>query len=503
MESAAGNGMVNVGKDTEDKYSSQHFIADLRKVVDNRFAKWIVGKKISQKKFESILAALAGEKSKEGLVGRLETSFIKGALERGVEALGYGDFDDVKRYLQLPYIRKGVALTLRSVAKYGLKDPQVFDGPMNVVWNITKQCNLNCEHCYENAGPFRRPEELSLDEKLMAVDQFDQMGLPILSFSGGEPLMDRDFWTVARYAYDRGMYTTIASNGTLLGKPSMVKRLKDTGVKYVEISLDSPDPAIHNKFRGKDWAWELTIQGIKNVVADGSFDVGLATTVTKLNLDQTDQMIDLAEELGVGKLLFFNFVPTGRGKGIIDLDLSPQEREEFLKKIYRRWQSEKKLDIFSTSPTYSRIGAEMILGGMGDKFAPTHFANVDAGGKGLDIAKFIGGCGAGRLYMALDDSGDVFPCVFLPIKAGNIRESSMAEIWRTMISSQEWAPLTDRTKLQGACKTCAFRDMCGGCRARAYGYFGDISMPDVGCPLNESYYALLKQPVPVPTPQVQ
>ncbi|MEM4071797.1 MAG: radical SAM protein [Candidatus Micrarchaeaceae archaeon] len=467
---------------SQGNFDSTLLVSQFQKIVDSKFAKFILKKMTTSGKFEHVLGVFAGVEESHSISETLEAKTIEAVLSKAMKTFDINDISVVKAALKDLYVRKGVSTTLRSIAKYGVTRPQVFVAPLLIVWNITKQCNLKCLHCYANAGPFKHKDELTLEEKLNVVDQLADAGVPMISFSGGEPLISPDFWKVADYAHKKGMYTSIATNGTTLTKEN-VEKLKQVGVQYIEISLDAPEPKTHDMFRGVQGAWARTVEGIKNAVAAKSFDTGIATTATKYNLNEIPQMIDLAIELGVKKFIVFNFIPTGRGKDIIAEDLSPKERTDLLNYLYDRWQ-EKKIDIFSTSPTYSMIGIERVLAGTGKTYSPTHFA-TDAGTVGVGIADFIGGCGAGRLYAAMEDNGDVEPCVFLPIKVGNIREKPFAEIWE---NSKVMQDLRNRDIYLENCKSCIFRNACGGCRARGYAYFGNYLAPDPGCELNKDYY---------------
>jgi radical SAM protein with 4Fe4S-binding SPASM domain len=462
---------------------STQLVAQFQKIVDNRFARWIMMKMTDQKKFEHVLGVFAGVEEPLGVKESAEAKILESALRRGMKTFNVSNMDLIRDALKEKYVRKGVALTLRSVAKYGITKPQIFDAPLMIVWNTTKQCNLHCKHCYANAGP-KSPDELTLEQKLKVIDMFDEAGVTMIAFSGGEPLMSPDFWKIAEYASKKGMYTTIATNGTLLTK-GIVDRLADVGIKYIEISLDSADPEVHNEFRGQPLAWERTVEGIKNVVAKGVFDNAIATTATKYNYKKMDEMLDLAIQLKVKRFIVFNFVPTGRGKEIINEDLTPKEREELLTFLYDKWQAKVGPDIFSTSPEYSRIGINKVLEGTGKTYAPTHFATMETGSNGIAMAEFIGGCGAGRIYAALEDNGDLEPCVFLPIRVGNVLKQGLKDIWE---NSKVLKDLRNRDALEGVCGTCPFKYSCGGCRARAYGYYGDYMQSDPGCVLNEKAY---------------
>ena len=393
--------------------SSAELVANFQKIVDSRFARFLLRRMTQPGKFEHALAVFAGVAEPESVRERIDVRMIEAALNRSLKIFNVDSLDIARNAMREPFVRKAVATVLHSVAKYGITTPQTFEAPLLIVWNMTKQCNLKCQHCYANAGVLNHPDEATLEQKLNIVDQLSDAGVPMLSISGGEPTLSPDFWPVAEYAWKKGMYTSIATNGTTL-IPRNVERLKNVGIKYVEVSLDASVPEIHDRFRGVKGAWEMTVQGIRNVVADGSFDTAISTTATKFNLDDIPNMVHLARELKVKKLMVFNFIPVSRGKEIIQSDLSPQERERLLNYLYDEWQK-KDVDIFSTSPTYSRVSIERMLAGTGKTFSPTHFASADFGGTGVAIANFIGGCGAGRVYGAIEDNGDwSLACSFRP-----------------------------------------------------------------------------------------
>jgi MoaA/NifB/PqqE/SkfB family radical SAM enzyme len=145
-------------------------------------------------------------------------------------------------------VRRGIANVLEGIGHYGVQRPQTTAAPFLIVWNFTKQCNLKCKHCYENAGPKPAPDELTTEEAKKAIDDFESAGVVALSFSGGEPLARKDFLEVAKYAADKEFYVSVASNGTLITKTT-AQKMKEAGVQYVEISLDGFEET-HDKFRG-------------------------------------------------------------------------------------------------------------------------------------------------------------------------------------------------------------------------------------------------------------
>jgi radical SAM protein with 4Fe4S-binding SPASM domain len=378
----------------------------------------------------------------------------------------------LKEGLKDPYYRRGVANVVAGIAKYGITLPQRLYAPFLVVWNFTRKCNLRCKHCYANAG--RIEDELTLEEKLSLVKELDDAGVVAISFSGGEPLISKDFWRVAEYASNLGFHVSVATNGTLITR-DVAERLKKV-VDYVEVSLDAANPETHDKFRGVKDAFERAISGIKNCVQAGIL-TAIATTATKLNLDEIPEIVSLAEKLGVYRLVVFNFIPTGRGKEITSLDLTVEERKWLLEFLYESLQK-RNLQVLSTSPLFSVVSVEKVLEGRGVRMTPTHFADVCIpSNSALILADFLGGCGAGRLYCGIQWNGDITPCVFLPLVVGNYRDGFL-RVWQ---ENSVLEALRDRDDPEYACSGCDYRYICGGCRARAYGYFGDIKEMDPGC----------------------
>ena len=320
------------------------------------------------------------------------------------------------------------------------------------------------------------------------------MGVTILAFSGGEPLMHRDIYTITRAAADHGMYVAMATNGTLITR-AVADKLKDSGVEYLQISLDGAHPETHDSFRATPGSFIHAIRGIRNAVKRNFF-VNVSTTVTKLNYKEAPQIIDLCEQLGVDWFMFYNFIPTGRGNDIIDFDLSPHEREELLRTLYQK-NKESSVNLLSTAPQFARIAVETEHCSE-TAIIPTHFYNVPTKGVIEQLTEFIGGCGAGRFYFAVKPSGDLQPCVFFPLKLGNIMTVDLEQMW---CSNPILKELRDKDLLKDHCKSCKYRYNCGGCRARAYAYFNDHLAPDPGCINNEKIYNKTVKTITINHPQ--
>jgi len=407
---------------------------------------------------------------------RLYAWLIGTILSGGCKAFR-ADVDELREYLGDPIVHRGVASVLFGIAIYGITKPQLLKAPFLVVWNFTNLCNLRCKHCYQRAG-LPAPDELTLKEKLKVVNELADAGVVSIAFSGGEPLMHPDFFSVVKEIRRREMHAAVAANGTLITK-AMAHRLKEADIGHVEVSLDFIRPDVNDKFRGVLGAWQRAVEGIRNSVQEGLY-TATATTVTKLNLGDVSDLIDLAKHIDVSRFIHFNFIPAGRGKEIANLDLSPSEREGLLKLLYKKSKTSG-IEVLSTAPQYARV---VLQESEGHAVAPTHFY-VGSGHKWgtQTLAKFIGGRGSGRLYCAVEPNGDVTPCVFIPqFVVGNLREQRFLEIWD---KNRIFSAFRNRDGLKGACSDCKYKRVCGGCRARSLHYFEDLTAPDVGCIYNQ------------------
>lgn len=398
---------------------------------------------------------------------------LGGVLKAGGKAFGV-EPSALKEQFSNPSWRKGLANVLTGIEHFGVQRPFITGAPFLVVWDVTYACNLKCKHCYSSAGK-SLADELTTEEAKEVIDKLDRASVPIIAFSGGEPLVRKDLFELTRYAHDKGIYVAVATNGTLVTKEK-VRQMKEAGIEFLQISLDGSTAETHDSFRGIKGVYEKTIQGIKNCVEENFF-VNIATTATKYNYNEIPKIIDLCEELGVNWFMLYNFVPTGRGEFISENDLTPFEREEMLKKLWYKLKNGGKVNVLSTAPQFARVALESEIG-KNKKTIPTHFANPSFSGKLVNLAEFIGGCGCGRLYCAIRPNGDIEPCVFFPLKIGNIKEDDFEELWRNNSILNE---LRNKDILDGNCGECEYRYYCGGCRARAYGFTGNYLASDPGC----------------------
>jgi radical SAM protein with 4Fe4S-binding SPASM domain len=374
------------------------------------------------------------------------------------------------------YVRRAINSIVSGFADFGFNRPIQIHAPFLVVWNFTYKCNLKCKHCYSDSGNSSKTE-LSTEEAMKVVDQIADFGVTSLAFSGGEPLMRKDFFEIARHAVDTGLYVSLATNGTLLTEENAGK-LKEIGVHYVEVSLDGADAKTHDFFRGKTGAFDQTLKGLKNCL-DKDICTCIAVTATKNNLTEIPAVLEMAENMGIDRFTLFNFVPVGRGKEIVAVDPSPQEREELLSFLNKKLSEDHKIAILSTTPQLARVALQCQSPTQEDIIMPlAHMEATKISKRAKALADFIGGCGAGRFYCAISPEGNVQPCVFMPLVVGNLRTERLEDIW---FNSPVFRDLRDREKLKGRCGKCEFKFVCGGCRARAYAYHDDYLMSDPGC----------------------
>ncbi len=317
--------------------------------------------------------------------------------------------------------------------------------PLVISWNTTLKCNLKCPHCYVNATSGDLNDELSTKDAHKLIDQISDVSRPMLILSGGEPLLRKDVFDLIQYGTSKGLRMAMGSNGWLIDD-SMAKKLKTAGIKTVSISLDSSIPENHDAFRGVRGSWKKAISAIKALRANNVL-VQVNTTVTQENYHEIEEIMSLVEKLGVENFHLFFLVPTGRATRIADI--SPEKYEEMIKMAFSKTTKHNLNVRPSCAPQFMRIAKSM----------------------GLDMRKWIRGCIAGLYYCRVCSNGEITPCPYLPIKLGNVRNRTFSDIWFT---SPILNDLRNSDKLKGKCGRCTYRDLCGGCRARAYGLSSDF-----------------------------
>jgi radical SAM protein with 4Fe4S-binding SPASM domain len=321
------------------------------------------------------------------------------------------------------------------------------NAPRIISWNITLRCPLKCSHCYVDAGYKEAAGVLSTQEAFSVIDQVRATGTPVVVLSGGEPLLREDVYAIARYGTEQGLRMVMGTSGYLIDHETAIK-LRDAGIRAVAISLDSKDPAIHDSFRGLPGVWERAVQAIGHC-RDAGISVQINMSVMRSDIREVEDLIDLGTSLGVRDYQLFFPIPTGRAWQIEPR--SPDEYEEMIRQILIRYR-DSDLNIRPTcAPQFRRIADEL----------------------GMKNPAWGRGCLAGITYCRIFANGDVTPCPYLPVSAGNVRTTPFAEIWN---ASPLFTALRDPSRLTGKCGRCGYKTACGGCRARAYRP-GDATSP--------------------------
>ncbi|HMI32456.1 MAG TPA: radical SAM protein [Candidatus Limnocylindrales bacterium] len=370
----------------------------------------------------------------------------------------------------------------------------MFARPYVVSWNLTYRCNLACEHCYLDAGGaplvgtenFADRSELGTDECFRVIDEIAAFAPECVTIlTGGEPLLRRDILEIVRRASERGLWVVVGTNGVSITE-NVARCLAEAGARGLSLSLDALDPDRHDRFRKVRGAWRNTVEGAEILNRTGLPFI-VQTTAGSHNLGELDAIADFAHDRLAAKVwnLYF-LVPTGRGQFVSDI--TPAQYDEVLASLYRiqRKYDRRMLVNAKCAPHYIKTVLENALrpgsGQAGEQTDPIP-ADADwAKTPGLSSIRTYsggaGGCPAGTHYMGIRPNGDVTPCPYLPVFAGTLRNSSLADLWT---SSELFADIRRRTSLGGRCGECEMNAHCGGCRARAYGTTGDLMAEDPLC----------------------
>jgi len=399
-----------------------------------------------------------------------------------------------------------------------------------VFWEVTKGCNLRCIHCRATATELSSPTDLPTRTALNIIEQIAAAANPILVLSGGEPLYRSDIFQLARYGTDKGLRVALATNGTLVTK-DVARMIVDAGVRRVSISLDGADALTHDSFRGIPGAFEAAVRGLQNLKALG-MSVQINMTIARHNAHQLPDVLQLARNLGADALHTFLLVPVGCGVDIAaEQMVPPEEYERMLNWFYdqslvggielkatcaphyfrvarqRRAADRRAAEQLATIapvqtpkvPDRSSIGpTDMTMpGSTGIALKPQGIGQPvgHPGGHPSDLNAMTKGCLAGTGVCFISHEGEIYPCGYLPVIAGDLRKQTFADIWE---NSTVFHELRDTSGLKGKCGCCEFRNVCMGCRARAYAATGDFMDEEPFCvyqPRTQSLRADKQEPV--------
>ena len=353
-----------------------------------------------------------------------------------------------------------------------------------VVWNYTRRCNLKCIHCYADAVSGDSSSEMNTEEGKAFIRQLADFGVPVLLFSGGEPVIRKDFLELASFAVENGVGVVVSTNGTLI-TPEIAREMKGIGFREVGISLDGIGGK-NDKFRGKTGAYDAALQGIRNCVAEGQ-RVSLRMTITQANHGEVPAILDLAERENIDRVCFYHLAYAGRGNDLRDIDLDHTQTRDVVDLI-----CERTLDFYRRG-----LKKEILL--VGNHADGVHLylrekeRNPERAAKIMGLLQINGGNNSGIRIGAVDELGNVHPDQFWrTANLGNVRERQFGDIWMDT-SNAVMSGLKDRKGLLGGrCAVCRYREICNGnLRERAEAVFDDMWAEDPACYLTDEEIGIL------------
>jgi len=338
-----------------------------------------------------------------------------------------------------------------------------------VFWELTARCNLKCVHCRAEAKEDFAEGELSTSQILQVARDIREAGDPIVILTGGEPLVRPDFFDIAGECTKLFTRVALATNGTLIDEAT-ARRIVDAGIQRVSISVDGARAGTHDGFRGMQGSFDAALAGFDALKRAGA-SLQVNVTITRHNDAEIEELLQLCVDRGADAFHVFMLVPVGCGAQLSDdFRLSPEQSESRLVWLFEQSvELGDRIHIKATcAPQYFRIMREVSR----KKGIP-----MPRGGHGMRAA--TRGCLAGSAVCFVSRTGDVQPCGYLPIVAGNVLEKPFSEIWS---NSPDFAALRNPDGLKGKCGVCGYRTVCMGCRARAYAETGDYMAEEPDCP---------------------
>jgi radical SAM protein len=356
------------------------------------------------------------------------------------------------------------------------------ESPFLAIWEVTQSCDLACKHCRAAAQPIAHPDQLTTDEGKKLIDQIADMHVPIFVFTGGDPLKRADVYDLIRYGADKGVKVALTPSATPLLTREAIFKLKEAGLVRLGISLDGSTPEIHDTFRGLPGAWARTIQAIE-WANEAGLPIQVHTTISRHNAQDLDSLCSLFEKLAIVMWNVFFLVPVGRGQ-LGDL-LSGDEFEQVFGKIYEL-SHRVDFQIKTTEAMHYRryllqhnLEERKMGGHPHAAAAPTYEAGAPTSdAKSRTMGWMTRRVNDGKGFLFVSHVGNVYPSGFLPIHAGNIKETPLSDIYR---NAPIFKSLRDSSQLRGKCGACEYKEICGGSRARAYAVTGDPLAPEPCC----------------------
>ena len=332
-----------------------------------------------------------------------------------------------------------------------------------VAWEVTRRCNLACVHCRASARDEPYEGELSTSECFALLDEIATFARPVVILTGGEPLLREDIFDIAEYGTGKGLRMVMAPNGTLVDVQT-AEKLKRVGIARISLSLDGATAETHDSFRQVEGAFDAVIKAAR-AAKEAGLEFQINSTVTSLNVSEIPAIMNLAVEMGASAFHVFMLVPTGRAKGLEDGMIGAEECERFLQWLHGEMETQPIAIKATCAPHFYRIA----------KLAERDGA---ASGRAGGLDRTTRGCLAGVAFCFVSHVGDVYPCGYLELDCGNVRDGSIKDIWT---NAAPFMTLRDFRNYRGKCGACEFVGVCGGCRARAYTVTGDYLQDEPLC----------------------
>lgn len=341
-------------------------------------------------------------------------------------------------------------------------------GPV-VVWNMTGECNLSCRHCYLQAESKKTANEFTTKEAKAFMTDLASINIPVLLFTGGEPLLREDIFELGEFAANSGLRPVISTNGTLI-TPQRAQAIKDAGFQYVGVSIDGLED-VHNKFRRLKNSFALAWQGIHNCLSVG-LPTGVRFTVNSHNLADLPDVLELAINEAVPRFCLYHLVYVGRGKEMVKDDLRREENLQLINSLIDKAGQTPNMEILTVDNPAD--GVYLYL--QKEKESPQEASEIKS------LLEMAGGCSAGEKVINVSPEGNIYPCQFwrdLPL--GNIRVTPFSQIWQEKLDFFKQI----KANLKGKCGRCSYKELCGGCRVRAKVIYGDYLAEDPACYIDE------------------
>ena len=334
--------------------------------------------------------------------------------------------------------------------------------PFVVIWENTRACDLSCVHCRAAAQPLRNRFELTTEEGFRLIDEIATMQPKVFVLTGGDPLKRDDTYALIRYAREKGLEPSLTPSATPLLTEEAVTRMKEHGLGRIAVSLDASCAELHDAFRRVPGSFDITLRAIRQAAKE-NIPVQVNTTVTRRTIADLPRMVAMLDDLGIAMWSVFFAVPTGRAK-TSDL-VTADEVEELFGFLF---ETSKRVS-FSIRTTEAMHYRRYVL---------QHGGAMPLGVQPNGPPRAPRGVNEAKGFVFVSHIGDVYPSGFLPLKAGNVKQQPLSDIYRT---SKLFIDLRDSNNLHGKCGRCEFRDLCGGSRARAWAMTGDVFASDPLC----------------------